>query len=296
MPPMNPAPPPPSPAPTPGVLPAPAARPAALAPGAGAPALWALLPCAGTGTRALQPGAVAALPKQYQGVAGQPLVLHTLAAFAAVPRLRGTLVAVAPGDRFLDAYTPPEAPFFVVDCGGATRADSVLGGLKALLARGAQDSDWALVHDAARCLVTPAQIDALIDACLGDSVGGLLAHKLADTLKTASAGPGGVRVLSTLDRSDKWLAQTPQMFRIGMLREALARFGGAGATDEASAIEAMGLHPRLVPGSAVNFKVTYLEDFALAQAVLSQRVQGATVERFGGARGQASDLPARTLF
>ena len=296
MPPMNPAPPPPSPAPAPGVLPAPAAPLAALTGAAGAPALWALLPCAGTGTRALQPGAVAALPKQYQQVAGQPLVLHTLAAFAAVPRLRGTLVAVAPGDRFLEAHTPPEAPFFVVDCGGATRADSVLGGLKALLARGAQDSDWVLVHDAARCLVTPAQIDALIDACLGASVGGLLAHKLADTLKTASAGPGGVRVLSTLDRSDKWLAQTPQMFRIGMLREALARFGGAGATDEASAIEAMGLHPRLVPGSAVNFKVTYLEDFALAQAVLSQRVQGATVERFGGARGQASDLPARTLF
>ena len=259
------------------------------------PALWALLPCAGTGTRALQPGAVAGLPKQYQSVAGQPLVLHTLAAFAAVARLRGTLVAVAPGDRFLQTQTTTEAAFFVVDCGGATRADSVLGGLDALLARGAKDSDWVLVHDAARCLVTPAQIDALIDACLEDSVGGLLAHKLADTLKTASAGPGGVRVASTLDRSDKWLAQTPQMFRIGPLREALARFG-AGATDEASAMEAMGLHPRLVQGSALNLKVTYPEDFALAQAVLSQRVQGGTVARFGGARGQASDLPARTLF
>ena len=260
-----------------------------------APALWALLPCAGTGTRALHPGAVAGLPKQYQNVAGQPLVLHTLAAFAAVPRLRGTLVAVAPGDLFLQAHTPADAAFFVVDCGGATRSDSVRGGLDALLARGAQDSDWVLVHDAARCLVTPAQIDSLIDACLGDSVGGLLAHKLADTLKTASAGPGGVRVVSTLDRSDKWLAQTPQMFRIGVLRDALSRFG-ASATDEASAMEAMGLHPRLVPGSALNLKVTYPEDFALAQAVLSQRMQGATVDRFGGARGQASGLPARTLF
>ena len=229
-------------------------------------------------------------------MAGQPLVLHTLAAFAAVPRLCGTLVAVAPGDRFLQAHRPTEASFFVVDCGGANRADSVLGGLDALLERGAQDSDWVLVHDAARCLVTPAQIDALIDACLGDSVGGLLAHKLTDTLKTASAGPGGVRVVSTLDRSDKWLAQTPQMFRIGMLREALNRFGGAGATDEASAIEAMGLHPRLVAGSALNFKVTYIEDFSLTEAVLLQRMQSATIERFSGTRGQASSLPARTLF
>ena len=215
---------------------------------------------------------MAGLPKQYQSVAGQPLVLHTLAAFAAVPRLSGTLVAVAPGDQFLQAHRPTGSPFFVVDCGGASRAGTVLGGLGVLLARGAQESDWVLVHDAARCLVTPAQIDALIDACLDDSVGGLLAHKLADTLKTASAGLGGVRVAATLERSDKWLAQTPQMFRIGALHEALVRFG-AGATDEASAMEAMGLYPRLVPGSALNLKVTYPEDFALAQAVLSQRVQ-----------------------
>ena len=284
MPPMNPAPPPPSPSPAPGVLPAPAEPPAALKGAAVAPALWALLPCAGTGTRALRPGAVAPLPKQYQSVAGQPLVLHTLAAFAAVPRLRGTLVAVAPGDRFLEAHTPPEAPFSVVDCGGATRADSVLGGLDALLARGAQDSDWVLVPDAARCLVTPVQVNALIDACLGDSVGGLLAHRLADTLKTASAGPDGVRVVSTLDRSDKWLAQTPQMFRIGMLHEALKRFGGAGATDEASAMEAMGLQPLVVPGSALNFKVTYTEDFALAGAVLSQRMR-----EHAGDTGNAGD-------
>lgn len=276
-----------SPTAAPGALPAPAAPSAARsevsfaaadgAPSAPPPALWALLPCAGTGTRALQPGAKAGLPKQYQSVAGRPLVLQTLAAFAAVPRLGGTLAVVAQGDRFLQDHMPPEAPFSVVDCGGATRADSVLGGLQALLARGAQDSDWVLVHDAARCLVTPAQINALIDACLGDSVGGLLAHRLADTLKTAGAGPGGARVLSTLDRSDKWLAQTPQMFRIGMLREALGRFGGAGATDEASAIEATGLQPLLVPGSALNIKVTYIEDFALAEAVLVQRLQSTTL-------------------
>ncbi len=255
---------------------------------------WALLPCAGVGARAVSaPAASPGLPKQYQPVAGQPMVLHTLAAFAGVARLRGTLVAVASGDRFLQAYANPS--FFTVDCGGPTRADTVLGGLGALLERGAQANDWVLVHDAARCLVTSAQIDGLIDACARDGVGGLLAHKLADTLKTAISGPGGIRVASTVDRADKWLAQTPQMFRIGALRAALEHVGSS-ATDEASAMEAMGLHPRLVPGSALNFKVTYPEDFLLAQAVLAQRMHGATLERFGGTRGQASDTPMKTIF
>ena len=255
--------------------------------------VWALLPCAGMGTRALAPGAAADLPKQYQRVAGQPMVLHTLAAFAAVARVRATLVAVAPGDRFLQAYA--HASFFTVECGGATRAATVAGGLRALLKRGASVHDWVLVHDAARCLIEPAQIDALIDACWHDGVGGLLAHKLADTLKTASAGPGGIRVRDTVDRSDKWLAQTPQMFRLGVLQAALEHVG-ASATDESSAMEALGLHPRLVPGSALNFKVTYPEDFALAQAVLAQRRHGGTLERFGGERGQASDTSPRTIF
>ena len=127
---------------------------------------------------------------------------------------------------------------------------------------------------AARCLVTPEQIDALIDACAHDSVGGLLAHKLADTLKTATAGPGGVRVASTVDRSDKWLAQTPQMFRLQALHDALAAEAGsgfAGITDEASAMERLGLQPRLVEGSAQNFKVTYPADFVLAEAILRSR-------------------------
>ena len=254
---------------------------------------WGLVPCAGTGSRAVGPGGNAGLPKQYQLVAGQPLVLHTLAAFAGVARLAGTLVAVAPGDGFFAAHTHPA--WFAVPCGGAARADSVLGGLKELQARGALDDDWSLVHDAARCLVTTAQIDALIDACEHDAVGGLLGHKLADTLKTATDGPGGVRVAATVDRSDKWLAQTPQMFRIGALRHALEQVGAA-ATDEASAMEAMGLRPRLVPGGAQNFKVTYPDDFALAEAVLAQRMHGATLARFGGARGEASGESVKTIF
>lgn len=250
------------------------------------PRFWALIPCAGTGSRAMAVSAlaplssshsapalaVAPLPKQYQLVAGQPMVLHTLSAFAGVRRLAGMLVAVMLGDHFLDKHVDPA--IFVVPCGGATRAGTVLGGLHALLARGARREDWVLVHDAARCLVTTAQIDGLIDECAHDSVGGLLAHKLADTLKASTGSPGGVRVASTVDRSDKWLAQTPQMFRMGPLIEAIEKVG-AQVTDEASAMEAMGLYPRLVPGSAQNFKVTYPDDFALAAAVLAQRCPSA---------------------
>lgn len=279
---------------------------------------WALVPCAGVGSRAVVApvatasagstlsafGALAGageahlapppLPKQYHLVAGHPMVMHTLAAFAGVARLAGTLVAVAPGDRFLDAHAHPA--FFVVECGGPTRAATVQGGLKDLLARGAQRDDWVLVHDAARCLVTTEQIDRLIDACAQDSVGGLLAHQLADTLKTSTDGPGGVRVASTVDRSNKWLAQTPQMFRIGPLSDALDKVG-TNVTDEASAMEAMGLHPRLVPGGAQNFKVTYPDDFALAEAVLAQRGHGTTLARFGGERGHgASETGRKTIF
>ena len=253
---------------------------------------WGLIPCAGIGARAIPAGAPAPdLPKQYQPVAGLPLVLHTLAAFAGVQRLAGTLVAVAPQDKFLDSYSSPS--WWHVPCGGATRADTVIGGLKALLARGAQQHDWVLVHDAARCLVTSAQINQLIEACEHDSVGGLLAHKLPDTLKTAVTGATGVRVAATVDRSDKWLAQTPQMFRLGVLLDALNRMGAA-ATDEASAMEAMGHRPKLVPGGAQNFKVTYPDDFALAEAVLMQRGGSATLERFKGKRD--NPLPTGNRF
>ena len=226
------------------------------------PRFFALIPCAGQGSRAgLAPSGLA---KQYRSVAGQPMVLHTLAAFSQVARLARTLVVVAPSDDFLE---PVQAlAFDVVACGGASRAESVRNGLDALLASGAAADDWGLVHDAARCLVTPAQINELIDACQHDEVGGLLAHKLPDTLKREVQG----RVAGTLDRSDKWLAQTPQMFRIGLLARALDA-AGSSVTDESSAIEALGLTPKLVPGSAQNFKVTYPEDFALAEAVLLSR-------------------------
>lgn len=187
---------------------------------------------------------------------------HTLAAFAGVVRIASVLVVVAPGDDRLGE----RCGYSVAACGGATRAASVANGLEELVRRGASANDWVLVHDAARCLVTPAWIDRLVDACLADEVGGLLAQPLADTLKREEDG----RVSATVPRTNKWLAQTPQMFRIGMLRQALDQAEDA-VTDEASAIEALGLQPLLVPGSAHNFKVTWPEDFLLAEAVLRSR-------------------------
>lgn len=258
-----------------------------------APRFWAVLPCAGTGTRAVAAGVGdPSLPKQYQLLLGQPLVLHTLAAFAAVPQLVTTLVAVAPGDSFLEAYPSPR--YFTAPCGGPTRAQTVLGALRTLQQRGAQDNDWVLVHDAARCLVTPEQIGRLIDECAQDSVGGLLAHKIPDTVKTAVTGAGGVRVVATVDRSDKWLAQTPQMFRLGVLLQALECMGAA-ATDEASAMEAAGHRPKLVPGGAQNFKVTYPEDFALASAVLAYRHSSNTTARFAHSASVAAE-PGNRFF
>ena len=225
------------------------------------PRCWALIPCAGTGSRAGVAG-----PKQYQPIAGEPMVMHTLAAFAEVARIDQTLVVVSPEDRFFQTSQALNASFLIASCGGSTRASSVFNGLSALLEEGAVAHDWVLVHDAARCLITPALINQLLDACLDDEVGGLLALPLSDTLKAAQAD----RVSATLPRADKWLAQTPQMFRIGSLLDAL-ELAGDTVTDESSAIEAMGLSPKLVAGSAQNFKVTYPEDFALAQAVLQSR-------------------------
>lgn len=221
-----------------------------------------LIPCAGSGSRA---GALQ--PKQYQPLLGVPMVLHTLGAFRACARIDSVLVVLAPGDRFLSVDDPVIS---LAHVGGDSRAASVHNGLSALLSRGASANDWVLVHDAARCLITPRQIDALLDACLDDPVGGLLALPLPDTLKASVDG----RVAATVDRSDKWLAQTPQMFRIGPLHAALqARAADAyeGITDEASAMEQARHAPRLVAGSAANFKVTYPEDFALAEAVLRSR-------------------------
>lgn len=225
------------------------------------PICFALVPCAGTGSRS-----GADLPKQYVTIAGRTVVGHTLSAMVRVDRLQTVLVVLAPDDVAFERCVslPADGRIQVVRTGGPTRALTVANGLAALIEQGAATDNWVLVHDAARCLIRPEWVDRLIDACDADPVGGLLALPVADTLKTERGG----RVASTLDRRTTWQAQTPQMFRIGALAAALAA-AGDGVTDEAGAMEQSGQQPLLVPGALENFKLTYPADFALAERLLS---------------------------
>lgn len=228
-----------------------------------APRCYALVPCAGVGARSgLQ------APKQYHVLEGQSVVSRTLAALRSVPRLTATLVVLAATDTLFDSAAPDfrGEGAWTARCGGASRAETVANGLTELAARGAQPHDWVLVHDAARCLLRPQWVERLIDACAEDEVGGLLALPVADTLKQEEAG----RVARTVDRRGKWAAQTPQMFRLGLLRPALLQAGDS-VTDEASAIELLGHAPKLVRGCAENLKLTYPEDFELAERWLRSR-------------------------
>ncbi|WJF89019.1 2-C-methyl-D-erythritol 4-phosphate cytidylyltransferase [Paraburkholderia bonniea] len=228
---------------------------------------FALIPCAGTGSRS-----GAAMPKQYRSVAGRDLLHHTLAAFDACHELAQTLVVIAPDDAHFDARRFAGLRFIVRRCGGASRQASVLNGLHALAEFGADDNDWVLVHDAARPGITPGLIRTLIGVLKDDPVGGIVALPVADTLKRVAPDSGG-RIARTEARDGLWQAQTPQMFRVGMLRDAIldAQRNGHDLTDEASAIEWLGHAPQLVQGSLSNFKVTYPEDFDLADAMLRRQ-------------------------
>jgi 2-C-methyl-D-erythritol 4-phosphate cytidylyltransferase len=229
--------------------------------------LFALIPCAGTGSRS-----GSAMPKQYRTVAGRDLLHYSLAAFDACSEFSQTLVVISPDDSHFDARRFGGLRFAVRRCGGASRQASVFNGLNALAEFGARDDDWVLVHDAARPGITPALIRSLIGSVNGDAVGGIVALPLADTLKRVAPDGGAARIGRTETRDGLWQAQTPQMFRIGMLRDAIARAQREGhdLTDEASAIEWLGHSPLLVQGNLRNFKVTYPEDFELADAFLSR--------------------------
>lgn len=216
------------------------------------------------------------VPKQYRRLHGDCIVAYTVRAFLGVPRLATVAVVVQPGDIAAAACLQEfsdDRRLRLMERGGETRAHSVLGGLDGLSEAGAADEDWALVHDAARAGITPALIEWLIDSCAADPVGGLLALPLPDTLKAADETS---RVAATEPREGRWLAQTPQMFRIGPLRAALhaAIEDDAPPTDEAGAMERTGASPLLVPGAARNFKITYPDDLELAAALLAPRGKG----------------------
>ena len=220
---------------------------------------YALVPAAGNGARFGSP-----IPKQYLELAGRPMIHHSLAALCRCGQIETVWVILSPGDEWWGAYDwsclAPKLQ--VLFCGGATRAESVGNGLRAVSDL-VSDHDWMLVHDAARPCLSQAMLNELCEELRDDPVGGLLAVPVADTLKRADADR---RVAVTESREGLWQAQTPQMFRYGLLRKSLA--GNHAVTDEASAMEAAGYQPRLVKADATNFKVTFPADLRLAELVL----------------------------
>jgi 2-C-methyl-D-erythritol 4-phosphate cytidylyltransferase len=228
--------------------------------------IWFVIAAAGASSRYGGP-----IPKPYLRVAGRSLIEHSLHALSGLPGVAGGVVVTAPGDRRWLRLPKSVRKGVVTAAGGPTRAISVLNGLHALIT--AAPEDWVLVHDAARPCPPRACLDALLAECRSDPVGGLLAVQVTDTLKQADDDGRSQR---TLPREKLWRAQTPQMFRHGRLSRALNRALGEGfdATDEAAAIEGLGLRPRLVEGSPLNIKVTQPGDLALVNAAM--RIQRGT--------------------
>lgn len=227
---------------------------------------FALIPAAGSGSRL-----AGAQPKQYAALAGKPMLWHAVAAVCRPP-VETVFVVLAPGDTAYksgdwSAFSGKLEPLY---CGGETRRDSVYNGLVAAMAA-VQADDWVLVHDAARPCLPAADLARLYEECRHDEIGGILALPVAETVKRAAKDEAGAqRIAGTEDRAQLWLAQTPQMFRAALLAEALGKADKT-LTDEASALEQMGLKPRLVTGSRENLKVTYAEDLAIAEAILARR-------------------------
>lgn len=227
----------------------------------------ALIPAAGVGARM-----GGQIPKQYMPLAGLPMLLHALQTFAAHARIAHTYVVVSAEDGWIDSLMTQDLlqRVSILRVGGPTRQDSVFNGLNAIREQVA-DADRVLVHDAARPGLDAALLDRLLDALAGDEVGGLLAVPVVDTLKRGDGG-APARSQETVPRAGLWAAQTPQMFPYALLQRALQQAQTQGRlgeiTDDASAIEMLGLRPRLVEGSPRNLKVTLAQDAALAEFFL----------------------------
>lgn len=230
------------------------------------PKYFAVIPAAGFGSRMGNQ-----LPKQYLPLAGKPMIYHAVDTFCRSALIQQVFVVLSPQDTQWQEYdwSPYDNKLTVLFHGGATRAESVLNGLmEASQKYPVRDDDWILVHDAARPLFTQVQLQQLIDEVGEDDVGGLLAVPIADTLKR---GAEDSRIVQTESRDNLWQAQTPQMFRYRMLVGALSGNTHSNVTDDASAIEALGLHPKLVHNRDYNFKVTYPQDLELAEIIIKTR-------------------------
>jgi 2-C-methyl-D-erythritol 4-phosphate cytidylyltransferase len=233
----------------------------------------AVLPTAGTGSRL-----GGELPKQFQQLAGKPMLAYALNAFAQAPQIESIWVGVSPGfidHPILKDFVNLGKPVHFLPTGGPTRQETVRNTLATLMSSGIGADDWVLVHDAARPGITPALIDKLIQAVQSSGSGGLLAMRLADTLKQAdlnSVVAGNLpHSVKTIPRDHLWQAQTPQMFGLKELHAALeeAIRQESDVTDEASAMELAGEKPLLIEGATRNFKVTHPADWELMQLLLS---------------------------
>jgi 2-C-methyl-D-erythritol 4-phosphate cytidylyltransferase len=226
----------------------------------------ALIPAAGGGLRFNGDA-----PKQYSLLDGKPVLLHALERLAAGLPLHMTYVLLAHDDHWFDRAIGTRERVTVLRCGGATRAETVRNALRAL--SGVADGDWIVVHDAVRPCVDAASILRLQRELDGDDTGGLLAIPMACSLKRVG---GDMRIVGTEPRDGLWRAQTPQMFRHGVLRRAFAQPGIEQMTDEAQVVEAFGRQPKLVVGNSNNLKITYPEDLKLAAAILATEAAGRT--------------------
>jgi 2-C-methyl-D-erythritol 4-phosphate cytidylyltransferase len=224
---------------------------------------WAVIPAAGSGSRMQTE-----IPKQYLKINGKCILEYTLECFCSHPRIAGVVLVLAAGDEHWRALPGARHAKVRTAAGGVERFHSVLNGLRRLREQ-ADDDDWVLVHDAVRPCLRHADIDLLIKESRGHPVGGLLAVPVRDTLKRANQAG---EVAETVSRAGLWHALTPQMFRLRMLEEAIARCidDGNSITDEAQAMEFRGHRPRLVPGRADNIKITRREDLPLAEMILSR--------------------------
>jgi 2-C-methyl-D-erythritol 4-phosphate cytidylyltransferase len=230
---------------------------------------FAIIPAAGSGSRMKNN-----LPKQYLPLAGRPMIYHALKTLCHFPKIASVFVILAPEDSewLKHDWSEFSDKLIVLNCGGTTRSMSILNGLKAAPEKlSIGDSDWVLVHDAARPCLSEILLEKLVDELANEVVGGLLAVPLADTLKRSNVSS---RVERTESRKDLWQAQTPQMFRYKLLVDALSRPSSMAVTDDASAVEGLGLHPKLVLSDTHNLKITYPQDMILAELILQTQLGG----------------------
>ncbi|MFW5431222.1 MAG: 2-C-methyl-D-erythritol 4-phosphate cytidylyltransferase [Methylophilaceae bacterium] len=218
-----------------------------------------IIPAAGIGSRMEN-----VLPKQYLPIAGKPIISHIIQTFFNNPRIANIHLALNQEDEFWRSLTiNPESRLHIHYTGGNSRGETVLNTLKAI---DVDDQDWILVHDAARPGLTNTAINRLLDALETDDIGGLLALPVADTIKKSNETNN---VENTVSRQNLWGAQTPQMFRYATLQRALSEFDGT-PTDEAEAVEALGLSPKLIHGELRNLKATYPEDLELLELLFNK--------------------------